>query len=222
MSNYQSNTQQPPKTALDDPKLALHGEPWTEGDFKNKPSLKLRYVNNNFRFTCYLSHPDEGGDAKPVNVNMTLNIANTFLSLLEAALDDPEWRMAGVENKNYDWYNQKRSDKPSVQSAASVARDKDGVICIIITGKNRPTAVFQFLPSFWFAIKYKDGTDMSKSDVSKHVARGWLNSVRGLMGPVAADMYKHPEPKPRNAANDAGGRQNTAPPPAAVQTDVFM
>jgi len=206
-----------PKTAMDNPKLGITGKPWVDGDYKTTPKLQLRYVNGNIWITCYSNNPKESSDAGPINVKMDPRIANTFLAIIEDAIENPDgFTMRGVENKNYLYgAGGKRSDKPMVLSSAYVGVNGDGEICIIIKAYKRETVTFAFTTNFWFSLVDKGGQPLDKAKVSKYVAKGWLETARQIMGPIIAGNYVHPEPKQNN--NYGNANTNASNPGGAGQ-----
>lgn len=183
-----------PKTVMDNPKLALHGEPWIENDYKNKPSLKVRVCGNSVWFTCYLSNPAEDDGIGPVNVKMDPKIVYTFLAMVQDCINDPEHRTAGIMNKGYVFSGGgQKSDKPKPMGTAYVSRNSSGEICLIIEHPGRTTSVYPFQATFWYNLIDKNGEPLSKAKTSGYVAQGWLDMLKGLLGNVVVNQYEHKE-----------------------------
>lgn len=233
------------KNLTDDPKLGLTGEPWNEGDFSKKPTLKLRVIDSSGNknstvkhatvgvwFTVYLNHPDEDDNAKPINVKMDISIALTFIELIKTAINDVNFSMTGIETKGYTFNAGNKSDKPVNLGTAFVGRNGAGEISIIIKAHNRPTAVFPFAPDFWYSLVDKSGNPVDKAFASKIIAGGWAEGMLNIISGVGQEVFNHKEKalsnsntQSSNSYENKSSYQKSNPKPQyqaqAKATDVF-
>ena len=215
----------PKRNATDDPKLALHGEPWREGDYSKKPSFKLRVIDSSDKkqtdgkptsvgvwITVYLNHPDENDDAKKIDLKMDSAMAASFLTIVERHIADPDLPMEGIDTIGYSFNGGVRADKPSSQGSALVGRNGDGAVCIVVKQGSRPPAMFAFTPTFWWNLIDKSGNNLSAATASEIVATGWVKKVNDTITLVSNDVYNAKEAarlKSEAGGNAGGAQQNS-------------
>jgi hypothetical protein len=206
----------PKKNVTDDPKLALFGEPWREGDYSKKPSMKLRVINSTGNpksevkqstvgvwITVYLNHPDENDDAKKIDIKMDAVISSTFIAAIERAIKNREATMLGIDNMGYTFVGGNKSDKPTSLGKVFVGRNGEGVLCLVVDAPNRPRALFPFTPTFWWALINKNGDKISAVEASELVAEGWVAIVRPLLAMAVKETYDDKEAAHRKAELEA-------------------
>ena len=213
--------------AFDDPKLMLVGEPWVEGGM-NRPNASLRVIDSSENksaktskktsvgiwITAYPNHPDEDEKSARVDVKLNYVYANVFLDTLMAAVEDPEFTGSiGSAAKVWAYNAPDKSGPPPVSAVAHVTKNANGEICLVIVEKDRPKMVFPFRPDPYFGLVDMGGKSLPPAKVSKHLVRGWVAAMRGLLPLVYKDVYENKERERANrekseGSGQSGGRYN--------------
>lgn len=198
------------KNALDNRKLNLSAPtPGHQG--KTASLIWGLYGGANPRLTVYTNDPNDQ-DAKTgygkISANLDAPTFFAFLNYLDQAckLETPnDWKIK-LENKNFTFFNGKRSDAPSLVSELIVGKDKDGVIWIAVFDKNkdRPKIKFQFGYNDFHRFVYPDGNPVPANEVSVAYAQGYITLLRGVVPNLLVDLYQEPEPKPNQGGNRGG------------------
>lgn len=205
------NFQPPPrvKNGIDEYKYRLSAAP-IQGATK-PASLAFSLVANQPRIDVYTNVPNDKNNG---NIRAAMD-GPTFwalIELLKLALDKEPGFKVSVPNKNYTWFQQKRSDEPVPVSTTVIGKDKEGVVFIALTAKDRPLIMFKFLPSLFHTIMHGDGTPYSPAELSVVYARGFANGLPLLFASVADTHYQEPKPKDApTGGGGGGGYQNNRP-----------
>lgn len=200
MSNFKPAP--PPKTALSEYKLVLSCPP-AQG--ATKPgNLKFSVVKNNPRIDVYTNVPNDRNNGN-IRAAMDTPTFYSLLELLQRVIDGPADQKYSIDNLNYTWFDNKRSETPKVVSTTHVGRDKEGRVFIAVTAKERPYLKFVFLPSNFHAVKNIDGSPMSEAELSTIYASSYVTMLRELTANVLDTNYVEPEPRD----NKQGGGQKS-------------
>ncbi len=204
------------KNALDNNKLALTAPSPVTGGTTAKLMWNLH--NNNPRITVYTGDPSEKDNEKlnygRIQAHLDLPAAYAVFDAIEQ-MTKPNVEnntKIKIENKNFTFFGGKRSDYPVVQSEVWCGKDRDGVIWISVTAKDRPMVKFCFLPTEFHHYYNGDGTQMDKGQASCYYARGYLYVLRQLYGQVAftefVDLQAQRNEKQNQGGNSRGGWGN--------------
>lgn len=198
------NFQAPPrvKTGLDEYKLRLSAPP-SQGATK-PASLAFSLVANQPRIDVYTNVPN---DKQNGNIRAAMD-APTFWALIEAlkiVIDGEAGQKISIPNKNYTWWEGKRSDEPKLVSTTIVGKDKEGVVFISVVAKDRPFIKFPFLPSLFHTLVKADGSGFTDAEMSILYAKGYAKNLPMLYASVSDTHYQ--EPKPKDGAGGGQGGQ---------------
>ena len=181
------------KTALDNNKLTLSAPSPVSGGSTAKLAWGLH--NNNPRITVYTGDPSEKDNDKAnygrIQAHVDLPVLYAFFDVLENMTKSTTELNTKIklENKNFTFFGGKRSDYPVVQSELWCGKDKEGIVWMSITAKDRPTVKFSFIPSDFHNYYLGDGSAMSKAEVSCYYARGFISVLRSLYANLAVTEY---------------------------------
>jgi hypothetical protein len=187
-------TFQPParkKIALDNNKLNLVTKCPTASDKDSK--LVWGFYSNNPRITVYTGDPSENGVEKynygRIVANLDIPTVFVLFTKLEEAITAENGFKDKVENKNFTFYGGKRSDAPVVQSEVWFGKDKDGIIWLSVTAKERPVIKFPIVPSDFHNFYHGDGTQYTKAEASQACAKGYLGFLKMLYANIATTEF---------------------------------
>lgn len=217
MSQGNNFPQRPPreKHGLDNRKLNLNAP--TPNVPGQRASLIWGFYANNPRITVYTGDPaekqDRNKDYGKISANMDMPAFFVFLDMLkQIVVAEPDTKLC-MENKNFTFYGGKRSDAPAIVSETWVGKDKDGVIALCISAKDRPRIKFLLTLSDFHNLKKGDGTPFTQGEVSVMVTKAYIDMLSNMMSNMAIQYYEEPKPKDapggnRQANNGYGGNNN--------------
>lgn len=202
------------KIALDNSKLKLSAKCPTASD-KNS-ELTWGFHNNNPRIVVYTNDPSEQGAERSnfgrIVANLDIPIAFVLFTKLEEAINAEPGFKDKIENKNYTFFGGKRSDAPVVTSEVWFGKDKEGVIWLSVTAKDRPVIKFPIAPSDYHNFYHGDGTPYSKGEASQACAKGYIGFLKMLYANVATsefvDLLAEREKKKGNNQSGQYSNQN--------------
>lgn len=203
------------KTPLDERKLTLRAP--TPGHAGKFASLMWGFVGNNPRITVYTNDPDDSGESKGygrIVAALDLVVFCVFLKELKNAIDAPGEYKRQVDNMNYTFFGGKRSDEPKLVSQLWVGKDKDGMVYISVTAKDRPKIKFAFHFPDFHKLRKEDGNEITKAEASVAVAESYYFILGQMMTHMAVSHWQEPPPKPQNGNGNNyrnGGQQNSRP-----------
>ena len=198
------------KNALDNRKLNLSAP--TPGVQGNRASLIWGLYANNPRLTVYTNDPNDSGESNgygKISANLDTPTFFGFLELLkfivhEAPLDYKD----KVENKNFIFPGGKRSEKPVLVSELWAGKDKDGVIWVSVTARDRPKIKFPIQAPDFHRFVHGDGTEYTPAETSKLFALGYINVLEKMMSHLQVTLWQEPEKKDNNRGGGGGGYGN--------------
>lgn len=204
-------TFQPParkKIALDNNKLNLVTKCPTASDKDSK--LVWGFYNNSPRITVYTGDPSEQGVERSnygrIVANLDIPTLYVLFTKLEEAITAENGFKDKVENKNFTFYGGKRSDAPVVQSEVWFGKDKEGLIWISVTAKERPVIKFPICPSDYHNFYHGDGTPYSKAEASQACAKGYLGFLKMLYANLATTEFVDLLAERDKKNNQSGGQ----------------
>jgi uncharacterized membrane protein YgcG len=204
MAGNNNGFQRPQRTknALDNNKLNMTAP--TPSDPNKKSSLIWGFYANNPRLTVWTNEPN---DTDAISANLDTPTFFAFIELLRKAIDAEPGYKDKIENKNYTWFNKKRSDTPSVVSDLIVGKDKDGVIGLCIVQRDRPRIRFNFGVNEFHQFIHGDGTPYTPAEMSTIYAKAYLRILDGMYNHMAIVNYEPPKPREQNdGGNNRGGQ----------------
>ena len=101
----------------------------------------------------------------------------------------------------------KRSERPVEIADLWVGKDKDGVVWVSLTAKDRPRIKFNLIDEQFEHWYHGDGEKFTKAEASELSAKGYIKALEELVPLVLAINYKHPEPKGQQGGGYGGGQQ---------------
>jgi len=206
------------KTALDNRKLNLNTAcPSAKGKFS---SLIWGIHANNPRITVYTNDPNDTKDYGKISANLDMPVFYTFLALLNEVIEAPGELKYKLENKNFIFPGGKRSEKPVVTSELWFGKDKEGLIWISVTARDRPKIKFVFTHSDFHSFQQADGTPLSEAEVSKYVARGYVSILENMVADLAAANYVEPVKRDTGDKSGGGGYQKSKPEASDMDDDI--
>lgn len=192
------------KNILDNRKLSLSAPvPGVQGKFAALVwSLEKQ---ESPRITVYTNDPNDTKDYGMIKAPMDLATFMMLMALINKAIDAEPGFRDKVDNLNYIYPNGKKSEQPVLISETWVGKDKDGVMWILVSAKDRPKVKFEFQPSWFHVLVHGDGTVYSKAEASVLFARSYTRMLELLMTHLAVIKYKPPEPRPDQGQRGGGG-----------------
>lgn len=189
------------KNCLDNPKLNL-----TAVNGKNKKaSLLWQLINNNPRIVVYTNDPDDQVDYGKIAAKIDAPTFFAFMNLIEAAINAEGEFKAKIDNSNYSWSGGKRAETPTVESSLLAGKDAEGVVWVAVSAPRRPQIKFPFVNPEFHSFAHKDGSPYTKGEMSKLMAKSYLDVLRLLMANLLMTEYVEPKPKEERSG---GGRGN--------------
>jgi len=206
------------KNALDNRKLNLNAPcPSAPGKVS---SLIWSIVANNPRLVVYTNDPNDTKDYGKISANLDMPVFYTLLAMLDKVINTEGEIKYKLENKNFIFPGGKRSEKPVVTSEIWFGKDKDGLIWISVTARDRPKIKFVFTHSDYHHFQNADGTPVSQSDVSMYVAKGYLSILENMVASLAVANYVEPPKREDTGGNkSSGGGGSYGNKPAAQEED---
>lgn len=191
------------KNALDNRKLNLSAPvPGVQGKWA---SLIWGLFSNNPRITVYTNDPNDTKDYGKISANLDAPVFFTFMQMLMQAIDAPGEFKTKIENKNYTFPGGKRSELPSVLSELHTGKDKDGVVYMSVTARDRPRIKFTFHPSDFHNLIHGDGRAFTEAEASVIYARGYVQLLTNMMSHMLVNNYVEPPPKDGGQRGGGGG-----------------
>lgn len=204
------------KNAFDNGKLKLSAP--TPGVDKARANLIWGLEANNPRITVYTGDPQDAGADKgygKIVAKLDLPVFFMVMELLHRAVDFKATSETSefkdkVENKGYTWFSGKKSERPEVLNAIWIGKDKEGVIWISVTARNRPIIKFPFAPSDFHYFVHGDGTPFTAGETSVLFSRGYIRLLEKMMSAMAVSHWVEPPPRdpPPGTQRQGGGRPN--------------
>lgn len=188
------------KNALDNRKITMSVPcPSAKGKYS---ALMWNIVNNNPRITVFTNDPADSTDGGKISANMDIVTFYAFIELIkQMCAFDGETKVM-IENKNFIFPGGKRSDQPVVVSELWVGKDKEGIVWISVTAKDRPRIKFPFGFADFHVFKKADGTPYTKAEMSVIAAQGYIEILQRFMAQLAVDNYVEP---PKKQQTGGGG-----------------
>lgn len=214
MSGNFGNPQPREKTVLDHPRYKIYG-PRLDGG-KGAPTFHLFYnVNRDDgaksapRIYVYTNQDaDQGNNNGRIDANIDMNVALTFLKLIEKAANTPmgqAYESVGIQNLAYVWKQKQRSEKPMQQSTMVVGREPDGRVYMSLLhfNKERPRIKFYFgFSQFHKFVGMQEGQE-ARAEYSSLIALQYAESVRTQL--LALERkYAIPSAQPQGGNNSGG------------------
>lgn len=215
MAGNFGNPQPREKTVLDHPRYKIYG-PRLEGG-KGAPTFHLFYnVNRDDgaksapRIYVYTNQDaDQGNNNGRIDANIDMNVALTFLKLIEKAANTPvgqPYESVGIQNLAYVWKQKQRSEKPMQQSTIVVGREPDGRVYVSLLhfNKERPRIKFYFgFSQFHKFVGMQEGQE-ARAEYSSLIALQYAESVRAQL--LALERkYAVPSAQPQGGNGGSGG-----------------
>lgn len=194
------------KTALDEFKLRLVGEPVNGA--KRPPTLGFSIVKNLPQIDVR-TNVESDKDYGRISAKLDQPTFFAVMELINKAIEGPNDSKTVVKNFAHRFINGKRSD-PMLDSQIVVGKDASGVVYMGVMSweKERPIIKFPFRPSQYAKFSNSDGTEMSLADVSVLYGKGYLKMLHGLIPLVLASEYVEPPPRdPQQGGGGYGGGQ---------------
>jgi hypothetical protein len=221
------------KNALDDTKMKLTAPAPTAAG--KTASLVWGITGNNPRATVYTQDPNENDERTgygKIIAKLDITVFNAFMVLVRQIANGPTDTKAKMENKNYTWFNRKRSDTPAVINTLWAGKDKDGGVWISIDEQNRPKIKFYISTPDFHCLYNGDGTPFTPEQVSKTFTIGYTELVQRTMNNLFTTTWVAPEPKTPPQNNGGGYNQQqqrqapqqsrqAAPPAESTSDDDF-
>lgn len=202
------------KNALDNRKLNLSCK--CPADQSKWSSLIWGLYANNPRITVYTGDPSDQGESKgygKITANLDLPTFYAFLQAMYEVIDSEGEFKTKLENKNFIFPQGKRSEKPVNVSDLWFGKDKDGIIWISVTARDRPKIKFTFGPTEFHNFVNGDGSQASPAKISKLYAKAYVKILENMMTNMAVDNYVEPPKRDQPAGgnrNYSAPKQNTA------------
>jgi hypothetical protein len=195
------------KNALDNTKLKMSAPtPGHQGKYAN---LVWGLYSNNPRITVYTGDPNDAGEQNgwgKISANLDAPIFFAFLKMLHDVIDAPPDTKNKIENKNFIFPGGKRSEKPVVTSELWVGKDKDGIIWISVSARDRPKIKFNFNKSDFHEFYHGNGEPYTPAESSAVYARGYITLLEGLMTTMLDNHWVEPPPRdPPGGGGQRGG-----------------
>lgn len=193
------------KNALDNTKLRMVGAK-KEGA-KSPPTLSWQVVNNNPWITVYSNDPEDAEDNGRITAKLDITACYGLLELFREVINGPRDSKFNMENKNFKYYGNQRSEAPTVVSSVYLGKTADGVVWISVTAPNRPRIKFEFDFGDYHKVFNSDGNAISREHSSKLIASSYLRMLESFIATIYVSGYKHPESK-EQTRRPQNGRQN--------------
>lgn len=186
--------QAPPrkKNALDEYKLRLSARP--QQGAQKPSSLAFSVVKNMVHVDVYTNVPNDKDNGR-IRAAMDSPTFFAMLELLNLAIESNEPFSRKIENKNFTFYQGKRSEAPQIVSNTMVGKDKEGRVFLAVLAKDRPNIPFYFLPSSFHSLTMQDGSPVDEGTVSVIYAKGFLKLLYTLVPTVLSAEYVEPAPR---------------------------
>ena len=216
--------QAPPrkKNALDEYKLRLSARP--QQGAQKPASLAFSVVKNMVHVDVYTNVPNDKDNGR-IRAAMDSPTFFAMLELLQMAIESPEQMSRKIENKNFTFYQGKRSETPMVVSTTMIGKDKEGRVFLAVLAKDRPNIPFYFLPSSFHHLLNQDGSPLDEGTISVIYAKGFIKLLYALVPAVLESEYVEPVPRDQQGGgqrpqgggggNYQGGGQRSEAPAAA-------
>lgn len=206
MSQQQQFQMNRPKNLLDMVKLKMYAEKLPEGS--RSPTLSIKAVKGNIRIDVYTNVPS---DKNKGNIQAAMGWVD-FCSFMEQWKDFIDGKADGVtmQNHNYTFFNNKRSETPKHISTTVIRRDKDsGRVYIALIAKDRPKARFFFQSPQFHKFVGAGNETFSEADDSMAYCRGYYRHLDKVAGSVLVAHENLPieddERRAKEAADRRGG-----------------
>ena len=198
------------KNALDNQKLKISA-PCPSAQGKWSTMGWGLYKNDRPRLTVYTNDPaDSGNDNGMIRAPMGAPDFFALLHHLNTLCESTEVQRHKIELKDFIFPGGKRSAEPVVVANLWVGRDEEGVIWISpqSTDTSRPKVKFPLGPANWANWFNGQGEELSKGELSKIYAAGYIKMIGAVMEQLLVSEYKEPEKRDGQNGGGGGGRNN--------------
>jgi hypothetical protein len=184
------------KNALDNVKLNLSAK--CPADPSKWSSLIWGIHANNARLTVWTNDPNDTGESKGYG-KIVANIDLPMFFMFTTKLDEVANHVGEVKYtfqiKGYTFFGGKRSDSQVVMSELWVGKDKDGLVWMSLTMRDRPRIKFVFGLSLFGCLLKGDGTPLTDSEISVMDAKGRCKILENMIPTLAVNNYVPPVKK---------------------------
>jgi hypothetical protein len=193
--------------ALSEYKLRLLAPPQQGGQ---KPAnLSVGVYKNNPRIVVRTNVPNDKDYGK-ITAALDSFAFFTLMHVVERVANGPNDTKEILNNQST-FVAGKKFDTPIVVSKIQVGKDKEGVVFIAVTAKDRPMIKFEFCQDEWHYLTHGDGTPWTKAEYSQIRALGWRDALKELVPFILISDYVEPEQRNNNGnggGNNGGGGGN--------------
>lgn len=189
------------KQLINENKLGLEAPNGIEG---KAASLTFGFQNNNPRVVVWTRDPADTVDFGQIRAQLDMPSFYSFIELLRMALNATGPVEYIIDNENFTYENNVKSDKPVKVSELHVGRDEDGCVWISVYGQNRPKIKFHLAPTKWHHFRHANGTAFTKKENSDIFTRAYISMLTEVMATTGVTNYVIPEKREQGAA---GGYQ---------------
>lgn len=195
------------KNALDNRKLNLSAPtPGVQGKYA---SLIWGLYSNNPRISVFTNDPNDTGEQNGYGKIQAALDAPTFfafLNILNRAVDATDEFKMKIENKNFIFPGGKRSERPVLVSELWAGRDKEGIIWISVSAKDRPKIKFNIGPGDFHELFHGSGEKLTKGEASVLYAKGYIKILENMMTHLLVTEWVEPEKKDFGGGGGGGQR----------------
>lgn len=189
---------------LSEAKLRLQAPPQQGG--KKNATLSVKVYQNNPRLEVRTNVPNDRDFGRITAALDTLTFF-ALSALIRRVAAGPSDTKEFIENKST-FVNGQKVQTPEVVSKIVVGKDKEGVVYLAVTAKDRPMFKFDILPSEWHYLKHGDGKPFEKDELSVIWAEGWCKTFEALVPFILHTEFKPAEFQPRPGGGGKGNWNN--------------
>lgn len=186
------------KQLINENKLGLEAPNGIEG---KTASLTFGFQNNNPRVVVWTRDPSDTVDFGQIKAQLDMPNFYAFIDLLRMALSSSTPVEYIIDNENYTYENNVKSDKPVKVSELHVGRDEEGCVWISVYGQNRPKIKFYLAPSKWHHFRHANGNAFTKKENSDIFTRAYISMLTEVMASTGVTNYVVPEKREPNAGS---------------------
>lgn len=173
----------------------MQGEPWSEDNPREKPSLKLGLHELNPRFYLYANRSDKKGSITFKIDPIILYQIFEFIHMLskDSSLENVVFDLKST----YDHSRGGKQDRPVVIGKIMVGRNDKGLMFLAFNSRelgSKP-ATFVFRPSPWATPMTTGGEPYNEVKASESQSRGWADMFKSLIPTYMVVHGKEPEGK---------------------------
>lgn len=180
------------KQLINENKLGLEAPNGIEG---KTASLTFGFQNNNPRVVVWTRDPKDTIDFGQIRAQLDMPSFYSFIELLRMALNSSGPVEYVIDNENFTYENNVKSEKPAKVSELRVGRDEEGCVWISVFGKDRPKIKFYIAPTRWHHFRHANGTAFTKKENSDIFTRAYISMLTEVMANTGVTNYVVPEKK---------------------------